>query len=113
MNRLFVPLNGEHYENFASGEKDTELRGYSDQYNMKTVYPGRTVELRRGYSTGDSLWGVIAHVNHFEHLSNIPEEMDHRRILPDSTKEEFLDSASRLLNGYSTYIAFKVRINHV
>lgn len=59
--RLFVPLSSQPYDWFASGEKRWELRRYGRQYTERHVYPGRLVELRRGYS-GDSLWGRIAAV---------------------------------------------------
>lgn len=108
IDRLFVPLETEHYLNFENGLKDTELRGYSDRFNMRTVVPGRKVELRRGYSTPDSLYGRIGHVRVFEHISNISEKMDHTRILPGSTREEFEVSAKELLSDYNLYIAFSV-----
>lgn len=108
--RLFVPLNSEPWYAFESGSKDTELRGYNANFNMKTVVPGRWVELRRGYSTNDSLWGVIEYVHHFLHIPNIPEALDHRRIMPDATEAEFIDRAEKLLTDYSTYIAFKIRL---
>lgn len=109
--RLFVPLNTKPYRAFERGEKDVELRGYGDRFNMETVTPGRRVELRRGYSTDDSLWGTIRHVHHFGHLSNVPEKMDHRRIMPDATTEEFVERAADLLESYSSYVAFAVGVD--
>lgn len=109
--RLFVPLKTEWYRAFESGEKDVELRGYGDRFNMETVRPGRRVELRRGYSTDDSLWGTIEHVSHVEHLVNIPHLMDHTRIAPGTTPDEFVTQAHDLLDGYTTYVAFAVRLD--
>jgi len=109
--RLFVPLKTEHYRNFESGEKDIELRGYNNQFNTETVVPGRLVELRRGYSTDDSLWGTIEHVWSEGSLEVFARNFDHQRVLPDSTEEEFLQSARDLLGDYNCYIAFSVDLN--
>jgi hypothetical protein len=57
--RLFVPLASDPFRWFASGDKTWELRAMRGQYNAKNVRVGRRVELRRGYSTPDSLWGTI------------------------------------------------------
>lgn len=105
--RLFVPLNSEPFEHFSSGSKDTELRGCNDRFNMETVEPGRLVELRKGYN-GPSIWGVIEHVHHFSHLTNIAEDMDHERITPGLTRLEFEESVRDLLGEYDHFIAFKI-----
>lgn len=106
--RLFVPLKTVHYLAFESGKKDIELRGINDQFNPDTVVPGRRVELRRGYSTDDSIWGTIRNVWQFDDATQIPETIDHERIRPDSTEAEFLDSVDDLLGDYQTFIAFHV-----
>lgn len=56
MDRLFVPLNKEPFEDFKSKGKTYELRSYGRNFTEKFVYKGRDVELRKGYS-GESLWG--------------------------------------------------------
>lgn len=109
--RLFVPLKTEHFEAFKSGKKDIELRGFGGRFNMETVVPGRRVELRRGYSTGDSLWGSIESVHHFLHIDRIPNRKDHERIHPGATEQEFIESARELLGDYSSWIAFKIRLD--
>lgn len=106
--RLFVPLKTEHYRAFADGEKDIELRGLNANFNPETVTPGRWAELRHGYS-GDSLWRRVEHIWLFDHLTNIAEELDHTRILPDSTRDEFETSVEALLGDYGRWIAFQLR----
>lgn len=106
--RLFVPLKTEHYRGFESGAKDIELRGVNGQFNPDTVRLGRRVELRRGYSTDDSIYGYVRQRRLFDDLSNIADVVDHTRILPDSTREEFETSVSELLGDYSRFIAFEV-----
>lgn len=106
--RLFVPLNTEPYRSFQRGEKDIELRGENSRFNHDTVFPGRQVELRRGYSTSDSLWGTIGQVWVEPDLDTIIEKIDHRRIKPHSTPEEFIASASKMVGGYPAYILFEV-----
>lgn len=108
--RLFVPLKTEHYLAFESGEKDVELRGYGNQFNDDTVYPGRRVELRRGYSTDDSLWGTIEEVHRIWTIEAIPTWF-RKRIRPDATRDEFLESVDDLLGDYNRFIAFGVSID--
>lgn len=109
--RLFVPLNTEPYRRFESGEKDVELRGYCDRFNGDTVTPGRPVELRRGYSTDDSLWGHVEHVWMWRNLEVLADRMDHTRIHPGVSEAEFLESARDLLGDYNAYIAFQVDLS--
>lgn len=107
--RLFVPLNSEWYYAFEDGTKDVELRGVNSRFNTDHVFTGRDVELRRGYSTGDSIWGSIGEVWEFKDIDTIPERMDHRRITPEKDRDEFVSGAKDLLTDYSAYIAFEVK----
>lgn len=106
--RLFVALNTRPYRDFERGAKTWELRGVNDQFNRDTVYPGRLAELRRGYSTDDSLWGQITAVETFSMLSEIPVRIDHETIQPGATHTEFLDTVASLLGDYDEWIAFRV-----
>lgn len=106
--RLFVPLKSEFYTAFDAGDKDVELRGLSPRFNHKTVYAGRNVELRRGYSTDDSLWGEVGEVWLFPALRAIPSEIDHQRIAPYDPLDEFLTRATDILGDYDRFIAFSV-----
>ena len=106
--RLFVPLKTEHYRNFERGEKEWELRGVNNQFNAETVTVGRRVELRRGYSTDDSIWGEIADVEVFDSVEAVADTIPHQLILPGASREEFLRSATGLLDGYDQFIAFRV-----
>lgn len=110
--RLFVPLKGEHYRAFEAGEKDIELRGINDQFNPDTVTPGRRVELRRGYSTPDSLWGTIGRPVHIiNDYGYIADLLDHQRILPDSPRSVFEYSVEEMLGDYDRWIAFIVDLD--
>jgi len=111
--RLFVPLKGELYAKFAAGDKDIELRGTNDQFNIETVVPGRSVEIRRGYSTNDSIWGVIEQVWTFDEAEEIIDELDHERIRPESPEKEFIESVDELLGKYDRYIAFEVNTDRM
>lgn len=59
---LFVPLNAEHYDNFASGLKEFELRQGPKRWNAKTVYTGRDVVISRGYGKANRLKGEVGAV---------------------------------------------------
>lgn len=104
--RLFVPLNTAPYRHFERGRKDMELRGYSPRFNEDTVYEGRAVELRRGYSTGDSIWRTIGDVYVFDGLDELVDEVDHTRIVPGASVREFKQSVWDMMGDYDRYIAF-------
>jgi hypothetical protein len=110
--RLFVALKTEHYRNFESGAKTWELRGVNEQFNSATVTEGRRVELRRGYSTDDSLWGTITDVREFESVPAVADGIDHELILPGASREAFVESARELLSGYERFIAFRVDVDN-
>lgn len=108
--RLFVPLQTEHYRAFESGGKTWELRGQNPQFNQKTVQTGRTVELRRGYSTDESLWGMISDVRTFESVDEIVDDFPFEKIRPGASSAEFRDSVHDLLGQYDSFIAFEVTL---
>lgn len=109
--RLFVPLNSEPWNAFESGQKTAEFRGVNHQFNRDTVYEGRLVELRRGYSTDDSLWGTITDVSVDSHLGDLVEEFFEQLEYGDRTLGEVVYSANELVGGYDEYIVFSVRLN--
>lgn len=108
--RLFVPLNSEPWRAFERGEKGAEFRGVNNQYNRDTVYEGRTVELRRGYSTDDSLWGTITDVTVDDHLGDLVEQYYEQLNYGDRTKGEVAYSANQLVGNYEEYIVFAVEL---
>lgn len=121
MSRLFVPLKADPFEWFWTGNKDTELRGLGDRFNMETVVPGREVQLVKGYdpANGD-LWGTVEHVqtfpadNYGEGVLVLPEDYDYRRINPTvETEADFQESVRDILGERNVYIAFQIRLrNH-
>jgi hypothetical protein len=62
LDRLFVPLAEQPFRWFESGLKTWELRKLARSFTEKHVRIGRPVELRRGYNTPDSRWGIITDV---------------------------------------------------
>lgn len=57
---VFIPLKGQYYDAFISGDKVEELRLYGPRWNEKTCYIGRPVLLSRGYGKAHRANGVIA-----------------------------------------------------
>lgn len=106
--RLFVPLKTPHYRAFVGGGKTWELRGVGDRFNQETVFEGRPVELRRGYSTDDVLWGIIETVEQSRTLEELTTTVPADDIAPGADYEQFVDTVERLLGGYDAYIAFEV-----
>lgn len=108
MDRLFVPLNKEPFEDFNSKGKTYELRSYGRNFTEKFVYEGRDVELRKGYS-GEILWGKIGKVQ-IGTLEEILSKVYFKKITPEADSEEkakkqMLD----ILGEKEKYIAFEVR----
>ena len=80
--RLFVPLEGIHYDAFANGCKVYELRKLERRFTEKHVYPGRKTTLCYGYGKRSRLYGVIKKVFIFESLSETFEILHWKEILP-------------------------------
>lgn len=59
MKPLFIPLRTKWFEQFASGEKRSELRLYGPRWNERTCLIGRGVVLSRGYGKQARMAGVI------------------------------------------------------
>ncbi len=59
MKPLFIPLKTEYYRAFERGDKDTEYRLYGGPWTERQCAVGRRVNIRRGYSTKDNLYGVV------------------------------------------------------
>lgn len=108
--RLFVPLNTNPWNAFNNGEKTAELRGVNNQYNTTTVTEGRTTELRRGYSTNDTLWGEIQTVETSTDLEELVTDWFTHLQYNNRTLSETLASAHDLVGRYDEYIIFEVRL---
>ena len=108
--RLFVPLNSEPWYAFESGEKRAEFRGVNNQFNRDTVFEGRTVELRRGYSTEDSLWGTITEVSVDDSLGDLVQKHAEALQYGEKSLGEVAYSANELVGDYDEYIVFEVEL---
>lgn len=84
IDRLFVPLKTEPYEWFQSGKKHWELRQRRGGFRFG-AYVGRRVELRRGYSTEDALWGSITDVEVANTIDEMFAKVWYKRVLPTAT----------------------------
>jgi len=65
---LLIALNTKPWTWFRDGKKTWELRIQKRQFNENNWRIGRPVNLRRGYSTPDNLFGNIAEVKIFNNL---------------------------------------------
>lgn len=109
--RLFVPLNKQWYDLFKAEKKLWEIRAVSPRFNHKTVYTGRTVELRRGYAVKGALWGVIIDVMEIDNIYNIPEPIIDEAI-PISTSDRLAwDMIDEYNEKYDNFIIFKIKLN--
>lgn len=60
--RLFVPMAKEPFIDFRDRGKEVEVRKCARQYTLKTIYEGSPIELRLGYSGGESIWGNVGEI---------------------------------------------------
>ena len=105
--RLFVPLNSGPFDDFSFNGKTFEIRGYGRQYTEKHVYPGRDVELRKGYS-GESLKGKIGQIE-IGSLSQILKKIDYKLVIPLASSElSAFKKIKEILGSREKYIAFEV-----
>ena len=109
--RLFVPLATTAFDWFKRG-KLWEIRNLKGQYNLNNVKAGKTVELRKGYNTNDSIWGFIEDVRQFIDIDDLLNNIEYELIIPDATN---LSEAKKLLKNFTSegekIIAFKIRQN--
>lgn len=110
--RLFVPLASGPYEWFGSGAKEWELRKLGRQYTPKHLVVGRRVELRRGYSAGNSLWGTLAEVRQAGSISEFFEIVPYSLVIPPAKSlGEALSTAQGILGASDLpVIGFRVTI---
>ncbi len=97
--RVFVPLAKEPFRWFAEGHKKWELRRYGRQYTERHVKAGRHVELRHGYSSNRSLWGVITDTVKAKSIRDFFARVDYGVVIPTAkSREEATQIAERILN---------------
>ena len=110
---LFVPLNADHYDNFASGLKEFELRCGPQRWNLKTVYAGRPVTISRGYGKSKRINGEVGAVFQNGSLLGLLSQKYEgveiwQKIMPHALtlKEAHLKS-SQIYGEYGDFIAFE------
>jgi hypothetical protein len=108
--RLFVPLNKQWYDLFTEGKKLWEIRAVSPRFNYKTVYTGRTVELRRGYAIKGALWGRIVDVAEVNDIFKLPDEIMKEALPIDESETALWNEINSYNDKYDWFIAFKVKL---
>jgi hypothetical protein len=108
--RLFVPLNKQWYKLFVEGKKLWEIRAVSPRFNHKTVYTGRTVELRRGYAVKGALWGRITDVAEVRDIYHLPEPILAEALPIAKSKVKLWNEINSYNTKYDRFIIFKVKL---
>lgn len=109
--RLFVPLAREPFVDFLSNGKLVEIRKYGRNFTEKTVFTGRKVELRLGYSGGGKIWGSIEEVK----IASLEEIIGYYG--PEITEpqtasiREAVESNKEILGDAEKYIGFKIQFS--
>ena len=111
MDRLFVPLSSEPFNDFKFHNKLYELRSYGRNFTEEYACNGRKVELRRGYS-GESLFGVIGEVV-IGTIEEVFSKLDFKKIEPRlNSIEEAIQENTNRLGRKERYIAFQIILNN-
>lgn len=108
--RLFVPLNKQWYDLFKAEKKLWEIRAVSPRFNHKTVYTGRTVELRRGYAVKGALWGRIVDVAEMRDIYHLPKPILAEALPIEKSETALWNEINRYNTKYDNFIAFKVKL---
>lgn len=110
MRRLFVPLSTEPYRWFEDGSKSWELRRERGAFSEKHLVKGRLVELRRGYSTRDSLYGSIGSVIGGNDIRSVLEAAGFSRVIPHAASLDDAEAAAMSILGPEPgpFVAFEV-----
>lgn len=114
--RLFLPLNAMAYEWFESGRKQWELRrlGSTAQFTPKHVYKKRSVEIRKGYNSKESLWGTIEDVYIGNSLQDVFRHVPYNLIIPSANSlNDAIKTSKEILNlktNENRFITFKIKI---
>lgn len=90
-----------------------ELRRFGRRFNDKQLRIGRTVELRRGYSTPDSIWGEIANVIIADNITEFFKKVPFKEVIPVAESlGSALEIAHRILGSENQkVIGFRVAKN--
>lgn len=100
--RLFIPLASAPFDWFQSGRKHWELRRYGRQYTEKHVAPGRSIELRKGYSDPTkALWGTVVRTVRAGSLRQFFEKVPFGLVIPPARTQEEAISMSATILGIS------------
>lgn len=107
MDRLFVPLTKESFNDFLRG-KEYEIRAMRRQWTKKNVRTGRRVTLSLGYS-GDRINGIIGKV-FTGSLKSIFRRILLKKAEPRArSRAEAVEMNKKILGAAIKYIAFEIK----
>jgi coproporphyrinogen III oxidase len=110
IDRLFVNLTGDSFDDFVLRGKRYEVRAYDSRFNEKTVFRGRRVEFRKAYSRG-SIWTMVGDV-FIGDLMTFLQAVNYKKIEPRAeSREEAIAENARLLKNPERYVIFEVKLN--
>ncbi|WP_375276816.1 ASCH domain-containing protein [Alteromonas australica] len=110
--RFFLPLSSLPYAWFTSGAKNWEFRKLKGGFNTNQLYPGRYVEVRRGYNSKDSFYGKIKKVLTDTSVERLVSKIGYQKIIPTASSQgEAIESICGILNlsgNEQEFIAFEI-----
>lgn len=111
--RIFIPLNTQPWKWFERGLKRWEIRRAKGQFNPFGKKPplGRDVELRRGYSTPDKLFGRVCHTITGPELEDVINEDNYKQVIPTAISVSHAICEARDILGEKPGPFIAMRIN--
>lgn len=107
--RLFMPVQAKWHELYENRVKKWELRGVDEKFNDRTIFPGRRVEIRRGFNH-DPLWGTIENKIIVNKIEDIPSDI-YEQTIPESVRETSEEFLSEYKAKHNKFIVFKIAID--
>ncbi len=107
VDRLFCPLTAEAFGWWLQC-KTHELRKDAPRWSAKHVYPGRRIELRKGYS-GPSLWGEIVEVIRGPMPDLSKHDVHPWHVMPGAAR--YWWEVAEVVGTIGIVVAFRVRLD--
>lgn len=97
--RIFVPLASDPFWRFKRGSKGVEVRALDSPVARAVLNHdmGTPVNLRRGYSTPDNLWGRLGLWVLADRVADLPVEFRIAADLPEQRTADYYDADKPVL----------------
>lgn len=97
--RIFVPLASDPFWRFKKGSKGVEVRAFQSPVAraVRNHDMGTPVNLRRGYSTSDNIWGRLGLWVIADNVESLPVEFRIAADLPEQRRTDYYDPDQKVV----------------